>query len=139
MSIYLDTPVIVSAFTNEVAAILTRAFLHNRDAEPYRISWWVEAECRLQSTKVGRRLLDFAQRQKLVAEIAAFITESVTCLPVEHSHFVASGDLACRSNGLRAGDALHLAIAGAQGATVCPLDAGMAQAAEGLGLPVFPI
>ena len=137
MTIYLDTSVIVSAFTNEVATTRSRAFLHNRDAEPYVISWWVEAEISAAVyAKAGRGLLDPAAGQKLVTEIAAFVSESVTTVPVEHGHFVAAGDLARRCNGLRAGDALHLAVAAAQGATVCTLDAGMARAAESLGLPV---
>ncbi len=136
MTVYLDTSVIVSAFTNEVATVRARAFLHNRDAEPYLISWWVEAEISAAVyAKVGRGLINSAQGQKLVAEIAAFASESVTTVPVEHSHFLAASDLTRRSNGLRAGDALRLAVAGAQSATVCTLDAGMARAAESLGLP----
>ncbi len=79
----------------------------------------------------GRILVDSAFHQ-LVG--ASFIS-----IPVEHSHFTAASDLASRSNGLRAGDALHLAIAASQDATLCTLDVGMARAAEGLGLCVSAI
>ena len=137
MTVYLDTSVIVSAFTNEVATARARAFLHERDAQPYLISWWVEAEISAAVyAKVGRGLLVPDQGQKLVTEIGAFVAESVTCIPVEHNHFVTASDLARRSNGLRAGDALHLAIANSQDAAVCTLDVGMARAAEDLGLRV---
>jgi predicted nucleic acid-binding protein len=137
LTVYLDTSVIVSAFTNEVATVRARAFLHDRDAQPYLISWWVEAEISAAVyAKVGRGLLVPDQGRKLIAEIGAFVAESVICIPVEHSHFIAASDLARRSNGLRAGDALHLAIADSQDAAVCTLDVGMARAAEDLGLRV---
>lgn len=137
MTIYLDTSVIVSAFTNEVATATARAFLRRSNAEPYLISWWVEAEVSAAAyAKVGRNVLSPAQGRRLVRAINAFIAESVTCIPVEHGHFVAASDFACRSNGLRAGDALHLAIAASQDAAIATLDIGMARAAEGLGLRV---
>lgn len=79
----------------------------------------------------GRALVETAFRQLAGAPF--------TTVPVEHGHFVTAGDFARRPNGLRAGDALHLAVADARGATVCTLDAGMARAAEGLGLPVVLI
>lgn len=136
MTVYFDTSVIVSAFTNEVATTRARAFLRERDAEPSLISWWVEAEIATAIyAKVGRNLLGRNQARRFLREIRAFIAESVTCVSVEHGHFVAAGELARRSRGLRAGDALHLAIASSHDAAIATLDAGMACAAQELGLP----
>jgi len=76
----------------------------------------------------GWALVETAFRQLAAA---SFIT-----VPVEQRHFTAASDLARRVNGLRAGDALHLAIASDYGATVGTLDKGMAKAAAELGVAV---
>lgn len=134
MTVYLDTSVIISAFTNEVATDRARAFLQ-REAEPYLISWWVEAEAAAAIySKVGQSLLAAPQAERLLSEIEAFAAESVNCVAVEHRHFIVASDLVRRSNGLRAGDALHLAIADAENAAIATLDIAMARAAENLGL-----
>jgi len=91
------------------------------------ISWWVEAEIAAAVyAKVGRGLLVPAQGQiswrrlGLSSPNPSLVFPSSTAISLPRA-------TSRRSNGLRAGDALHLAIADAQ---------GMARAAERLGLPV---
>ncbi len=62
-------------------------------------------------------------------------TESLTVLPVNRSHFgTAAGYVEQASLGLRAADALHVAIAAEHGATLCTLDRRLAEAATTLAV-----
>nr|QQZ51955.1 PIN domain-containing protein [Phenylobacterium glaciei] len=57
--------------------------------------------------------------------------------PVSAAHFKTAARFADQyALGLRAGDALHLAIAVDQGATLCTLDRRLAEAGQALGLKV---
>lgn len=56
-------------------------------------------------------------------------------LSVTRDHFVAAGQFAEQFNlGLRAADALHVAIAAGHGATICTLDRRLVEAASTLGV-----
>ncbi|MBN9245493.1 MAG: type II toxin-antitoxin system VapC family toxin [Mesorhizobium sp.] len=137
MNYYLDTSVIVSVLTEESHTARSERWFADHGGSPKLISWWVDVEWSAAiSMKVRMGALDQDGRALVETAFRQLVDASFTIVPVEHGHFVAASDLARRSNGLRAGDALHLAVAGAQGATVCTLDAGMARAAESLGLPV---
>ena len=64
------------------------------------------------------------------------IAESFTVLSVTGAQFRAAARFADQyALGLRAGDALHLAIASEQGATVHTLDQRLADAGPALGIP----
>ncbi len=64
------------------------------------------------------------------------IAESFTVLSVSGRHFRAAAKFSDRHTlGLQAGDALHLAIASEQGATVHTLDQRLADAGPALGVP----
>ena len=140
MNYYLDTSVIVSVLTEESHTARSERWLASHRDSPKLISWWVDVEWSAAiSMKAKTGALDADGRALVETAFRQLADASFTAVPVERGHFAAASDLARRSNGLRAGDALHLAIAGAQGATVCTLDAGMARAAEGLGLPVVLI
>ncbi|WP_363284329.1 PIN domain-containing protein [uncultured Sphingomonas sp.] len=61
-------------------------------------------------------------------------------LAVEADHFVSAARIADRRDlGIRAGDALHLAIAAAAGFRLVTLDRTMAAAAPLLGVPLEPL
>jgi predicted nucleic acid-binding protein len=56
--------------------------------------------------------------------------ESLTVVPITREHFLAAALLVDQYDiGLRAGDALHVAIAAALGATICTLDKRLSDAA----------
>jgi len=62
-------------------------------------------------------------------------SESLTVVPVIREHFLVAARFADQHGiVLRAGDALHIAIAAAQGATICTLDKRLAEAAITLGV-----
>ena len=137
MIIYLDTSVLVSAFTDEIATERSRRLIQNAAGHRKLISWWVEAEF---AAAISAKMRSSVDREKLVRtnlqEFQLFAAESLETVSVEHQHYQLATDLAFRAAGLRAGDALHLAIASSHDATVLTLDLGMAKAARDLGLPV---
>jgi len=63
------------------------------------------------------------------------MAESFAVIPVTSSHFQTAARLADQYRlGIRAGDALHLAIALDRGATLCTLDKRLAEAGAALGV-----
>jgi uncharacterized protein len=62
-------------------------------------------------------------------------TRSLAIAPVTREHFQTAARFADQSElGLRAGDALHVAVAAELGATLCTLDKRLAEAAVALGV-----
>ena len=60
----------------------------------------------------------------------ALHTESLTVVPIGRSHFATAARFVGQfSLGLRAADALHVAVAAEYGATLCTLDKRLAEAA----------
>ncbi len=60
---------------------------------------------------------------------------SLTVVPVTREHFMAAARFADQYGiGLRAGDALHVAVAAGHGATICTLDKRLAETAIALGV-----
>lgn len=75
-------------------------------------------------------------RAAALAMFNKLVAESFTMLPVTGGQFRAAARFADQhALGLRAGDALHLAIASEQGATVYTLDQRLAEAGPVLGVP----
>jgi predicted nucleic acid-binding protein len=80
------------------------------------------------------RIEDRARAKGLFNKLKA---ESLTVTAVTASHFVTAARFAEHyATGLRAGDALHVAIAAEVGAKICTLDKGLAEGATTLGVSV---
>ncbi len=136
MTFYLDTSVLVAALTNETATARVQRWLGEREAEELAISEWVATEfsaalsIKLRSGQIGP--------DERAAALAAFVrlsSDSLSALPVSPAQFRAAARFADRQElGLRAGDALHLAIAADHGATIATLDRRLAKAALALGI-----
>ncbi len=74
-------------------------------------------------------------RDAALSALSTMIAQSFSLLAVSSVHFRAAARFADRySYGLRAGDALHLAIAGESSATVYTLDKRLARAGQELGI-----
>jgi predicted nucleic acid-binding protein len=133
---YIDTSVLVSAFTKEAATERCQFWLTSCDPETLAISDWVTTEfCAALSVKLRTGAVDVKERAEALAAFEAMAARSVRVLPVERSHFRAAAALANQYwLGLRAGDALHLALALAYGANLHTLDRGLAEAAGALGV-----
>lgn len=136
MSFYLDTSLLVSLLAEETGTARSEAWLAARLDDPKIISWWVEAEwASAMSRKTGAGAIDSAGLALLRGAFHTLRDQSLGVVPVEQRHFQLACELAERSVGLRAGDALHLAVAATHEAVVVTMDRGMAAAAMALGLP----
>ncbi len=80
--------------------------------------------------------ISLEQRAAVLALFNTLVPESFTVLAVTGGQFRAAARFADQpAPGLRAGEALHLAIASEHGATVHTLDKRLAEAGPALGVP----
>ena len=136
MTQYLDTSLLVSAVANEPRSAKSRAWFERQKPDGFVISDWVVAEFSAAlSIKLRTGALTVSQRSTALEIFGRLIEQSLKILPVESRHFRAAARLADQfALGLRAGDALHLAIAVGHSATICTLDRRLAEAAGSLGI-----
>lgn len=133
---YIDTSAWVSAVTEEAKSEHVRSWLNQFEPEELAISDWVLVEFS-SALSLKIRTGHFTQEQRAVA-LGAFSTavrDSLSLLSVESNHFRSAAVFADNHlTGLRASDALHLAVAADHGTVVCTLDAVMLTAGRLLGI-----
>lgn len=136
MSLYLDTSVIVSLITGEASAERIRQWLAPRLGEDICVSHWVTSEVSSAlSLKIRTNQLSEAERTLALGAYGMMAAESLLMLEVSAVAFSSAARLADHHElGLRAGDALHLAVASEHGAELVTLDRRLAQAGPTLGV-----
>lgn len=136
MTLYLDTSVLVTVFTREPQSHQAHIWLGKQDAEQLSISEWVTAEfSSALSIKLRSGQIDIATRSKALSDYRRYATETFKILAIPNSAFRSATNYVDQTDlGLRASDALHLAIASEYGAELCTRDVRMAQAGASLGI-----
>jgi hypothetical protein len=133
---YLDTSLIVSALTNEVATRSVQYWLEQNASSPFLISDWTITETSSAlSVKVRMGHLDQDRRAAILAAFNKLVVETFLVMPVEPAQFHLAAQYATRHElSLRAGDALHLAVAARRSAVLCTLDTRLAAAGPAVGV-----
>jgi hypothetical protein len=135
---YLDTSLLIPLFVKEPKSAAAIAWLAGLSYANLAVSPWGIAEfSSAASIKVRTGQIDADTRTKAQAEFLKFLEFRVReVVPITPADFYRAAELCDQwPLGLRAADALHLAIAERRGLTACTLDKGMWTAAEALGLP----
>jgi len=133
--LYIDTCVLVAVLMPEAHSTTAAAFLEQASA-PLAISSWSITEIHSAlGLKVRTKALSASQAEAVLQGFERSLAPGLLELELEPQDFRnANACLGGWRSSLRAGDALHLAIASGRGATLCSLDAPFVAAAQQLGL-----
>jgi len=135
---YVDTSVLVSALTVETTSDRAQTWLAGQPAGGIHISEWTITEfSSALAVKQRNRQITPAERAAALAAFARIFVTRVDVLQVTPAHFRAAAMLADTSpDGLRSGDALHLAICLDYRLALCTLDGRLVRSAGSVGADV---
>jgi predicted nucleic acid-binding protein len=126
---------LVAALTRESKTATVQRWLREQSTTALALSDWTITEfsaalsLKLSATDHGRRPAD------VLAEFARWVEESFTLFSISSLQFRTAARFADQhALGLRAGDALHLAVCADQGATLCTLDRRLGKAGPSFGV-----
>jgi len=136
LTLYLDTSLLLAALTNEAETGRIQAWLAAQAAGEMTISDWVTTEFSAAlSIKLRSGQIDAGHRASALAMFTRLSADSLAMVPVSGLQFRTAARFADHyALGLRAGDALHLAICADHGATLCTLDRRLGDAGSELGV-----
>ena len=137
--LYFDTSFLAPLVLPELTSDKIAAFVRRLPVEELTVSHWTRVEfSSLIARDVRMSVLDAAAGARADARFEAMVDASfAVLLPNADDFGLAKRYLGKFNTGLRAGDALHLAIAGnRQAAAIYSLDKGLLMAGRLLDLPV---
>ena len=136
MILYLDTSVLVATLTREAKTARMQRWLDDQNSELLAISDWVTTEfSSALSIKLRSGEIEPKHRADALTMFTTMSVETFSRLPISGAQFRTAARLADQhALGLRAGDALHLAICADHGATLCTLDRRLSEAGPALGV-----
>ena len=132
--VYVDTSVVVPLLTLEPSSENVTAWFTDLQEMPVSSDWLLTEFASAISIKVRTGQLSGVIAKSVHKEFQLLASSGLRLVPVSRSAFKAAADLAqAHIHGLRAGDALHLAVAQEMGAkTIATLDGMMAKNAKRL-------
>jgi uncharacterized protein len=136
LTLYLDTSLLVASLTREAKTAIVQQWLREKTKTPLVISDWVITEFSAAlSIKVRTRQMTVDNRSDALAIFAVWVEENFALLPISSLQYRTAARFADQFKlGLRASDALHLAICAEHGATLCTLDRQLSEAGPSLGV-----
>ena len=134
--LYLDTSLLIAALTNEAETLQMQRWLVEQDPDELVTSDWVATEFSAAlSIKLRTGGIEAHHRAGALTMFTRLCNDNLTVLPVSRLQFHTAARFADQyALGLRAGDALHLAVCAERGATICTLDRRLSEAASALGI-----
>jgi uncharacterized protein len=138
---YLDTSFVVAVFLVEARTEEARKWIEQTPPEDVFISPWVDTEFSSAiSLKMRTKQIHLEERAIILSNWRIFLAESAAVIGVDTRDFETAALFAANhSLALRAGDALHLAVAKSAGCTLVTLDKKMTAAALELGVEVAAV
>ncbi|MGN8019378.1 type II toxin-antitoxin system VapC family toxin [Phyllobacterium sp. 22229] len=135
---YLDTSVLVAALIKEEDTDRIQKWLAQQIEGKIIISNWTITEFySALSIKLRTKQIQIKHRDVAVVAFKEMISKSFKVFSISNTHFSEAAKLVEQHDlGLRAGDALHLAVVLDLDATICTLDRRLAYAADALGAKV---
>lgn len=136
--IYLDTSFLAPLYIQETTSTSVEAILLNIPIDQLAISDWTTVEfTSLVSRRVRMRELSSEQMEAIIYSFKEDVAQSYTIFTVTTADFLLAAEFIQQWEiGLRAGDALHLAIAhNRRIENVLSLDRGLIDAAQRLSIP----
>jgi uncharacterized protein len=136
LTLYLDTSVLVAALTQEPRTGAVLEWLDAQEPDQLTISEWVVTEfSSAVSIKLRTGQITATERAEALSAFANLRAEGLTVLPISGLHFrIAARFADQQALGLRAGDALHLAVCADHGAALRTLDRRLSEAGPALGV-----
>ncbi|NBT34281.1 MAG: PIN domain-containing protein [Betaproteobacteria bacterium] len=132
--VYLDTSVLVAAFTNEEKTDSALAYLE-QESEAMTSEWALTEVASALMIKVRRKELSRADETQAWKQFLAWAAFSGAIRAIPAGCFEKAATLLRGSSGLRAGDSLHLSAALSLGATrLASFDLTLTKSARALGL-----
>ena len=138
---YLDTSLLVAALTSEHETGRAQAWIEEQRRSGFSTSFWINVELSSALARKQRmRELQAEERADAWAAFAQLAESSFAVLPISDLDFHAAARFVQRSTlGLRASDALHLAVVFRHGETLCTLDRRLAAAGTELGVKTLRV
>lgn len=135
---YVDTSVLLALFLNEAKTPDAWQWLKNLQGSPLYVSYWTFTEfSSALGVRARMRLLDEPGRLQVIEDLRKLALARLVCVDCIPEDFQQAAALCDQWKlGLRAGDALHLAITQRFGWILSTLDIPLIEAARKLGLNV---
>jgi hypothetical protein len=135
LKFYLESSVTVSAVCDEIATGTVLQWLDREQGNAAISDWVITETSAALSQKLRMTSISTNEHSRSLAAFQSQFAIGLQCLPISRKHFRGAARLAERAeSGLRAGDALHLAICEVADVTLVTLDKVQARAGQFLGL-----